>query len=75
MIMVTVDIRIPWMIGEQRQILLDEGAAVKDMLAKAGIGQNLWADLLVVANGKNRLPEDILADRDSIVVLPLLCGG
>lgn len=75
MIIVTVDMRIPWTPGGQRQMALEEGATVRDMLRKADIDQNQWADLLVVANGKNRLPEDDLADGDSIVVLPLLCGG
>ncbi|MFZ5650418.1 MAG: MoaD/ThiS family protein [Bacillota bacterium] len=75
MITVTVNLKIPWMPCEQRQMMLEEGATLRDMLRKAGIDQNQWSELLLVANGKNRLPEDDLADGDSIVVLPLLCGG
>ncbi|MFZ5647610.1 MAG: MoaD/ThiS family protein [Bacillota bacterium] len=75
MIDVSVLFKTPWMPGGQSVVSLEEGSTVGDMLKKTGIEKKQWTELLVVVNGKSRLPDELLEDGDIIVILPLMCGG
>lgn len=75
MVTVTVLFKTPWTHNGQRKIELDNGATVMDLIRKSGLNEKQWKYLLVVSSGRKCLPEDVLEDGDSIVILPLICGG
>lgn len=75
MIEVSVQTSVPWLSREKRQVFLRDGCSIQEMLKELGLDDKHLTNILVVVNGKNRMPDDGLGDGDSVVVLPVLCGG
>ena len=75
MIEVSVQVNVPWLPPQKKRIVLEEGRKVMDMLKNLGLNEGQAGSFLVVVNGRNRLLEDSLDHGDSVVVLPVLCGG
>lgn len=75
MIKVFVQTCVPWLPGGKKHLFLKDGCTVQEMLKELGLDDKGLTHVLVVVNGKNRLLDDGLGDGDSVIVLPVLCGG
>lgn len=75
MLSITVQINLPWRPKGVKNLTLGDGCTVGEMLAHLEMDQKQASSVLVVVNGKSNMSCDILADGDSVIILPVLDGG